>query len=486
DSDDSDTQYAETGRNKITKTLKLRRNIDVFSGVLVASGVMLGSGIFVSANTVLDAANNSLGVTLLIWVFGGAVAVMSTLCYCELATSISESGSDYTYLSHAYTPAFGFLLPWMSTFVPCSDTATILTFARYALAPSFSCSAPSENSVKLTAICLLLFITAINILGVKFAVRLQVLLSWSKFVAVGAVVISAVVYVIRDSSIASQNLNHAFETKALSGITLLTLSSSFYQVMYSYDGWNALCHVTEEVKEPEKTIPKASIAAVSIITLIYVTMNLAYFAVLTPEEISTSKIIALPFALKAMGGASWIVPLSVCLCAVSSYSAGILTHGRLPYVAARRGQLPMIFGMLHINSRVPSPALVLNALSTIVLINIGNLEMMIDTFGFVNWTFKGFSSLSVLILRKRMPHLKRPYKVPTIIPIFMFILSSVFVILPLINQPHFLYFYAIFFFAVGLCLYYIFVHKQCEMPGSARVTRVLQKLFQVAPCDWKK
>uniref|UniRef100_H2YW55 Amino acid permease/ SLC12A domain-containing protein n=1 Tax=Ciona savignyi TaxID=51511 RepID=H2YW55_CIOSA len=417
---------------------------------------------------------------------------MSTLCYCELATSISESGSDYTYLSHAYTPAFGFLLPWMSTFVPCSDTATILTFARYALAPSFSCSAPSENSVKLTAICLLLFITAINILGVKFAVRLQVINFWS-FNAMTVIkkcllLLKIICYVTERFwySIASQNLNHAFETKALSGITLLTLSSSFYQVMYSYDGWNALCHVTEEVKEPEKTIPKASIAAVSIITLIYVTMNLAYFAVLTPEEISTSKIIALPFALKAMGGASWIVPLSVCLCAVSSYSAGILTHGRLPYVAARRGQLPMIFGMLHINSRVPSPALVLNALSTIVLINIGNLEMMIDTFGFVNWTFKGFSSLSVLILRKRMPHLKRPYKVPTIIPIFMFILSSVFVILPLINQPHFLYFYAIFFFAVGLCLYYIFVHKQCEMPGSARVTRVLQKLFQVAPCDWKK
>nr|XP_018669240.1 b(0,+)-type amino acid transporter 1-like isoform X3 [Ciona intestinalis] len=427
-----------------------RRSIGMFSGVFVASGVVIGSGIFISPHGVfgkfktlacvgikmlvmscfLAAANYSVGVTLIIWVFGGLIAMLSTLCYCELATSIPESGSDYTYLTYAYHPALAFLIPWMNTLLPTADSILMLTFARYATEPFFVDSQPPEESVKLVAICLLLFITAINVLTNKLAVRLQ--------------------------------------------------------VMWSYEGWNALCSVTEEVKNPGKTIPRATVVTIGLVTIVYLMINCAYFSVLSVDEMASSKIVALPFALKAMGGASWIVPLTVCLCTAGSYSAGILTFGRGSYVAARRGHFPQIFGMLHIHKRIPSTALALNCIAAIVLISIGQFSTLIDTFGFVNWTFKALSTLAVLIIRKRLPELNRPYKVPTIIPVFLIFLSLFFVVVPLINNPHFLYFYAIAFFAVGLLYYLLFVHKGYKIPGSERTTRFLQKLLQVAPCEWEK
>nr|XP_018669242.1 b(0,+)-type amino acid transporter 1-like isoform X4 [Ciona intestinalis] len=407
-----------------------RRSIGMFSGVFVASGVVIGSGIFISPHGVFAAANYSVGVTLIIWVFGGLIAMLSTLCYCELATSIPESGSDYTYLTYAYHPALAFLIPWMNTLLPTADSILMLTFARYATEPFFVDSQPPEESVKLVAICLLLFITAINVLTNKLAVRLQ--------------------------------------------------------VMWSYEGWNALCSVTEEVKNPGKTIPRATVVTIGLVTIVYLMINCAYFSVLSVDEMASSKIVALPFALKAMGGASWIVPLTVCLCTAGSYSAGILTFGRGSYVAARRGHFPQIFGMLHIHKRIPSTALALNCIAAIVLISIGQFSTLIDTFGFVNWTFKALSTLAVLIIRKRLPELNRPYKVPTIIPVFLIFLSLFFVVVPLINNPHFLYFYAIAFFAVGLLYYLLFVHKGYKIPGSERTTRFLQKLLQVAPCEWEK
>ncbi|XP_018669236.2 b(0,+)-type amino acid transporter 1-like isoform X1 [Ciona intestinalis] len=462
-----------------------RRSIGMFSGVFVASGVVIGSGIFVSPHGVFAAANYSVGVTLIIWLFGGLIAMLSTLCYCELATSIPESGSDYTYLTYAYHPALAFLIPWMNTLLPTADSILMLTFARYATEPFFVGSQPPEESVKLVAICLLLFTTAINVLSDKLAVRVQVAFTWSKYIAITVVVISAVAFCIGQPSVAQENFSNAFAHDSVSGITPLALSNAFYQVMWSYEGWNALCSVTEEVKNPGKTIPRATVATIGLVTIVYLMINCAYFSVLSVDEMASSKIVALPFASKAMGGASWIVPLTVCLCTAGSYSAGVLTFGRGSYVAARRGHFPQIFGMLHVHKHIPSTALALNCMGAIMLISIGQFSTLIDTFGFVNWTFKALSTLAVLIIRKRLPELNRPYKVPIIIPVFLFFLSFFFVVVPLINNPHFLYFYALAFFAVGLLYYFLFVHKGYKIPGSERTTRFLQKLLQVAPCEWE-
>uniref|UniRef100_F6ZS22 Amino acid permease/ SLC12A domain-containing protein n=2 Tax=Ciona intestinalis TaxID=7719 RepID=F6ZS22_CIOIN len=434
------------------------RSIELFSAIYVSVGVIVGSGIFVSPNGVFAAANYSVGVTLIIWVFGGLIAMLSTLCYCELATSIPESGSDYTYLTYAYHPALAFLIPWMNTLLPTADSILMLTFARYAVEPFFECTTPPVQSVKLIAICLLLFITAINVLSVKSAVRMQIAFAWCKLAAISFIVVSAVIFCMKDSSVASENFRNAFEGKSLKGISFLTLSKAFYTVTWSYQGWNSLCHVTEEIKEPGKTIPKASLLTIAAVVVIYLAINTAYFSVLSVDEMASSKIVALPFALKAMGGASWIVPLTVCLCTAGSYNGGVLTYGRLSYVAARRGHLPQVFRMLHVHKRIPIPALILNNIGSIVLICIGDFEILIQIFGFVNWIFTGLSSLSVLILRKRLPKLTRPYKVPTVVPIIMSAVSFFFVILPLLNNPHFLYLYALMYFALGLTFYYIFVH----------------------------
>jgi len=67
--------------------------------------------------------------------------------------------------------------------------------------------------------------------------------------------------------------------------------------------------------------------------------------------------------------------------------------------------------MLHIRRYTPLPGLMLNAFPCLILVYIGQIDSMIDAFGFVSWTFIGLVSAAVLILRRKMPNLSRPYKV---------------------------------------------------------------------------
>ena len=161
---------------------------------------------------------------------GGLIAILSALCYNELALSIPESGGDYCYVTYAFGPAVGFLIPWMNTCLPTSDTIIAMTYAQYALQPFFPDESPPSNAVKLLTACGILLVTAVNILSVKIALRMQVVFTVAKFLAIGFVVVGGVVYSAQDPSVAENTFRNLFDSETLKSITFFTLSRSFFQV----------------------------------------------------------------------------------------------------------------------------------------------------------------------------------------------------------------------------------------------------------------
>nr|CAB3266340.1 b(0,+)-type amino acid transporter 1 [Phallusia mammillata] len=396
--------------------------------------------------------------------------------------SIPESGSDYTYIRKAFGPALAFLLPWMNVFLPTSDSLTALAFGQYAVQPFFPNSAAPKTAIKLIATCMLLLVAVINAVSVKWAVRVQSVITSAKFLTIAFVVAGGVYFCIHDPSVAETTFANLFSWKQIGGIHFSTISNAVYQVMWTYQGWNALCYVTEEVDHP-RTVAVASVIAVVVVAISFITINISYLLVLTPLEMSSSQTVALTFANKLLGNGAWAVSVMVCIVTFGSYNCSVMMSARTLFVAARNGHIPQIFGMLHIHRTTPLTALILNALPTVVLVWIGDIETLLSTFGFVSWTFATFSSASVLVLRIKLPDLPRPYKVPTIIPIFMTAISFFFVVLPLIGNLHFLYLYAVGFFAAGFVVYFIFVRRKARLPGIDPTTSCLQKLFAIAPED---
>ncbi len=115
--------------------------------------------------------------------------------------------------------------------------------------------------------------------------------------------------------------------------------------------------MTEELKDPFKNLPRAIYISLPLVTIIYLLANIAYFAVLSSDEVLTSNTIAVTFGERVLGFFSWIMPLSVALSTFSGLNGGIFASSRLFFVGARSGHLPNCLAMINIKYFTPIPSL---------------------------------------------------------------------------------------------------------------------------------
>nr|XP_009862520.2 b(0,+)-type amino acid transporter 1-like [Ciona intestinalis] len=465
---------------------ELKKKIGFFASVALVAGMIVGAGIFISPTGVLRSVNGSVGLSLVIWVVCGLVAMCSSLCYCELGTMLKASGGDFTNFNLAFGPAFSFVYIWSSIAIYPGGPATLLIFARYLSSPFYpiGCN-PPESVIKLFAISLAFVLIYVNCRSVTGSVYFQLTCTAAKFLAMLVIATGGIVVAIQGNPVATHNFQHAFDSSDFEGLTVPDIGRACYQGLFAYNGWHFINSVTEEISNVQRTLPRASIVSVVLVMTVYLLVNIGYFSVLTVEEMLSSKALAVVFANKILGSFAWIIPVSVCISIVGSQNGGYLLRARLPFVAARDGNLPKIFGMIHVDHYTPVPANLLNGGIIIFLIILGDFDALIYIQGSVFWSFYGLSAVSLLVLRHKMPNLHRPYKVPIFVPILTVVFSLYFVIAPLVHDPSPIYLFPVCFYITSLIIYYVFVVKKLELPGSDVATKFIQKLLKVAETDWE-
>ena len=164
----------------------LRRELTLFDAVSVIVGIMIGSGIFFIPTFVLGRAGAP-GLALLVWVAAGIVSILSGLCYAELGAAMPQAGGTYVYLREAFSPVVAFTSTWTSFLVggPGSIAALAVAFATYA---GFFLPL-SAAGLKLLAVGTVVFLSLINIIGVRQGMRLQNLLTVAKIVPILAIIV---------------------------------------------------------------------------------------------------------------------------------------------------------------------------------------------------------------------------------------------------------------------------------------------------------
>lgn len=171
-----------------------------------------------------------------------------------------------------------------------------------------------------------------------------------------------------------------------------------------------------------------------------------------------------------LGFAAFIIPVSVV---VSSFGAGngsCFTSGRLSFAAARENHLPDILAYIHISKYTPSPALIFNAILSILYVIPGNVESLIDFFNFAAWLFYGLTMLALIRLRYIQPwkDKHRPYRVHISIPIFVFLVSMYFVVIPFVEDPQIEYFYVLLYMLSGFVAYVVFVKMRIRIKSLGK------------------
>ncbi|XP_028162634.1 large neutral amino acids transporter small subunit 1 [Ostrinia nubilalis] len=464
--------------------VRLKKELSLMNGVAIIVGVIVGSGIFVSPNLALRY-SGSKGMALIVWVLSGFLSMIGALCYAELGTMIPKSGGDYAYIGEAFGPLPAFLYLWVALFilVPTGNAITALTFAQNILQPLWPACSPPHVAVTLIAAVITCFLTVINCYNVKWVTRVQDSFTAAKILAFVVTFVASLWYLFSGHT---ENLNSMMQgTITEPG----KLAIAFYTGLFSYSGWNYLNFVTEELKEPYKNLPRAICISMPVVTLVYALTNVAYFAVLTNDEILSSEAVAVTFSKKILGVVAWIMPLFVAMCTFGSLNGAIYASSRLFFVGARNGHLPLAISLIDVRRLTPVPSLIFMCLVTLIVLLTSDLESLIVYVTSVEALFTLCSVAGLLWMRHTRPLLMRPIRVSLVLPIAFLIICTFVVICSCFNHPKEVG-VGIAFIALGVPVYYIFIKWQHNLKwlesacNSFNIT--CSKLFMCLPENSKE
>ncbi|KRX20923.1 Y+L amino acid transporter 1 [Trichinella nelsoni] len=457
--------------------IKLQRSVSLLNGITIIIGCIIGSGIFVSPKGVHEH-SGSVGLSMIIWIFGGLFAALGAYCYAELGTLIRKSGGDYAYITEAFGPFVGFIRLWIEAIVirPCSATITALTFAKYALVPLFG-DCQQIYAEPMLACCLLLIITLINCYSVRWATFIQDILTYAKIIALVLIIVTGSVMAFLTSSGSFDNIFDETSTDAGE------ISLALYSGLFAYNGWNYLNFIVEELKNPKRNLPLAIAISCSLVTVIYCLTNLAFYAVISPKEFLEADATAMTFANKVYGSFAWIMPIFVAFATVGSCNGVILTASRLFFVGGREGQMPQALTLISLKYMTPVPAVILTGLlSCVFLLLSSNIYSLINYIQIVNWLAISLAMLSLFQLRRKMPDAPRTIKVNLIFP-FVFLVGCLFlVVVPVVAAPiDTIIGLGITFTSVPI--YFLFIKHRPEVLSnfSSSVSMFTQKFFLAVP-----
>ncbi|XP_041716953.1 cystine/glutamate transporter-like [Coregonus clupeaformis] len=415
---------------KEDKVIHLRRTIGLLPAISFIIGTVVGSGIFIAPKGVLMN-SGSVGLSLVVWALCGVLSTFGALCYAELGTTFTKSGGHYTYLLETLGPLPAFLRLWAEfLFIrPAVASYVSLAFGRYVVEPFFSPCAPPTALIKLVSILGVTFVVAINCWSVTLASRTQVTLTFIKMFALVLIIVPGIMALARGQT---ENFQNGFEIDTL---TLDKLPLAFYSGLYAYGGWFYLNFVTEEVINPNRNIPLAIIFSMVTVTVCYVLVNVAYYTMMTAEELLVSDAVAVTFANRALHGLASVIPLLVAVSCLGALNGGFFGAPRMLFVGAREGHWPVLFSMIHIRRNTPLPAVLLLYPLVVVMVARGEIFQLINFASFSRWLFIAMATMGMLIHRYRFPLHPRPFKVPLAIAVTFTVVCFFIVGLSLYSDP---------------------------------------------------
>ncbi|CRK92091.1 CLUMA_CG005658, isoform A [Clunio marinus] len=410
------------------KEVELKAKMSLVNGVTVIVGSIIGSGIFVSPTGVLKY-TGSVNMALIVWIISGLFSMVGAYCYSELGTMIKKSGADYAYIMTTFGPFAAFIRLWIECMIvrPCSQAIVALTFSVYVMKPFFPDCQPPEDSARMLAVCCILVLTFINCYSVKWATSVQDVFTYAKLLAL-FIIIAVGAYLLIQGNVQYFTFE---DTKT----EVTSLALSFYSGLFAYNGWNYLNFIIEELKDPVKNLPRAIAISLILVTIVYLFTNIAFYTILSPQEVLGSEAVAVTFASKSFGPFAFAIPIFVALSTFGAVNGILLTSSRLFYAGACEGQMPEILTMIQIQRLTPAPAVLAISFLSMAYLCVSDIFALINYVGFATWLSIGAAVLCLPWLRYTQPNLVRPIKVPMFFPV-IYLLATVFVtVVPMYASP---------------------------------------------------
>ncbi|KAJ7151957.1 amino acid permease-domain-containing protein [Mycena filopes] len=341
---------------------RAKRQLGLTSAVFLVFNRVIGTGIYATPSVILRT-SGSVGVALVMWLVGALIAAAGTAVYVELGTGLPRNGGEKNYLEFIYRrPRF---------LVSCSFVAYTLIIrtasssgnARLPIHLSLtSCNTvadvlhaldiqPTRLATRLVAVLVLTFCLLVHGTLLKFGLRLQNTLGAFKLLILSAIALLGLLSLLGVPALAVRapynpphNLDawaHLWagsrENASVNGVV-----TALYGVIWSFIGYANANYALSEVRDPVRTIKRAAPLAMGAVTVVYMAVNVAYFAVVSREDILGSKRIVAALFFRNLFGPATERALSafIALSTLGNLLAGQFTQGRVIQELGREGILP--------------------------------------------------------------------------------------------------------------------------------------------------
>jgi amino acid transporter len=378
---------------------KLRTELTLFDVTNLVVGAIIGADIYVASAF----GAGLLGpFSLVVWGVAGIMAIVIALCFAQCAAMLPKVGGPYAYAHAAWGAFAGFIVGWSLWLAEWLSLAVFpVAFAQYLMFPLFL---PGLNSISQVAVKVLfvIFLTVTNVVGVKAAGRTNDVLTIIKLAPLIFFIVVGMLYMTLNIALVTTNFS------PLAPFGFSNFGSALILIFWAYAGFEISTIPADEIREPSKTIPRAIILGMSIVTIFYLITNVVLFGIRPwyllqndSAPLATASYVALSSipALALIGGA--IVGCGALVSVAGSDESGMIGTSRLGYALAVDGLFPRIFAKIHPKFKTPYLAIIIQAATALVASILGNLNALIATSVFFMAIAYVTTSASIFSLRRK-------------------------------------------------------------------------------------
>lgn len=460
---------------------KFKPVLGLWDATMVVAGSMIGSGIFIVGADILRNVGGA-GWLIAVWLITGFMTISAAVSYGELSGMFPKAGGQYVYLKEAFNPLIAFLYGW--SFFAIIQTGTIaavgVAFSKFM---AYLVPGVSEDLVLLdlgflkispaqvVSIFIIILLTYINTRGIQGGKAIQTTFTITKILSLFGLIIFGLI--MADSDVWNANWTNAWQLSKLNTdgsiseyITIAAfgaIAAAMVGSIFSSDAWNNVTFIAGEIKNPQRNIGLSLFLGTLIVTVIYVSANFMYTAVLPLNEIAFAEKdrVAVAASNVIFGNiGTVIIALMIMVSTFGCANGLILAGARVYFTMAKDGLFFRQAGELN-RFAVPQLALWVQCVLACLWSLSGKYGDLLDMVSFVVVLFYILTIIGIFILRKKKPDTPRPYKAfgYPILPLIYIAMGVTFCTLLIIYKPKFTW-PGLIITLIGIPIYYAALQRK--------------------------
>ena len=386
---------------KVAPSGQLLKILGVGFGIAVGIGGTIGVGVLRNPSGVA-AQLPSYWMIMLVWLLGGAYCLLGANYLTELATMIPKAGGFYVYGERAFGRYGGFVVGWSDWLNNTLGLSFIsVVFGEYAA----RLIAPNMAGGRIVfSVSILIIVTLLNLIGVRAGSETQKITSFLKAVALLGFVVACFAFGGQHNQAAQPPINSA------SSFSLVAFVLAVQLVLGTYDGWYSAIYFSEEDTNPTNNLPRSIFGGIASIIAIYLLVSFAVLRVLPISQLAASKFAGADAMSVIFGARSGqLVTILALLSLIGIINAILMMAPRIMFALGRDGLFTQKAAGVN-KGGTPVVALLITAVTAIVLSSIGTFELLLAIGQFFMVVITIMLIVSLFILRRREPDLPRPFR----------------------------------------------------------------------------